>query len=281
MADSSHDALIALDRETRVTATSARAELVLGYSERSLLGRPFDGVVIESRRDDLSALVRAALEGADVFQHDSQTRRRDGSLVDLVIDLAPLREAPGGEIVGVSAILQDITERKQLERELRFQSIRDPLTGLYNRRHFELELRRAVRLAERHGNAGAVMLVDIDRFKVVNDSRGHPVGDEVLRDLASALAGSVRDSDVVARLGGDEFAVLLPNVDRAGAAATADKLLAAARSALEPWRSSVSVGASHFGPGATLDSKRVLASADQALYRVKAAGGNLLDLDGG
>src|SRR4051794_37784779 len=147
VADSSHDALIALDGEGRVTATSARAELVLGYSERALLGRPLDAILIEARRDDFNALARSALDGADVFQHDSQVRRRDGVLIDIVVNLAPLRETPGGATVGVSIIIQDITERKQLERELRYQSARDAVTGLFNRRHFEVELHRTMRLA--------------------------------------------------------------------------------------------------------------------------------------
>ena len=282
MADSSHDALIALDRDGHVTAMSARGELVFGYSERALLGRRLSGAVLaEPRRDEFDAHARSALDGADVWQHDTQARRRDGALIDVTMNLAPLRATPGGDVVGVSVIVQDITQRKALERELRFHSIRDPLTGLYNRRHFELELHRAVRLAERHRHDGAVVLVDVDRFKIVNDSRGHSSGDELLRALAGALSRSVRDSDVVARIGGDELAVLLLNVDRAGAAATAGKLLEAAREALSRWQTSVSAGAARFGADATFLPENVLIAADQALYRAKATGGNLLDVDDG
>src|SRR3954452_2354813 len=229
VADSSHDALLSLDCDGLMTVISARASLVIGYSERALLGRPLSVVVLEQHRAATDALVRAALEGADVFQHDTEVRHRDGRVMDVVVNLAPLRGPDGDRIVGASAILQDITERKRLERELRHQSERDPLTGLYNRRHLEIELHRAARLAERHGHGGGVVMLDVDGFKRVNDTRGHPCGDQLLRDLAGALRRSLRDSDVAARLGGDEFAVLLPQTDRRGAGATADKVLAVTR----------------------------------------------------
>jgi diguanylate cyclase (GGDEF)-like protein/PAS domain S-box-containing protein len=274
--DSSHDAVILLDAEGLVDTVSARTSLVLGFSERALVGRPLDVVAGEGQREDLTALVRSALEGADVFQHDTVARHRDGRPVDVVVDLAPVR-APDGRVAGVSVIIQDITERKRLERALRHQSERDGLTGLYNRRHFEVELHRAVRLAERHGHGGAIVVLDVDRFKQVNDGQGHPAGDRLLRALAGALAASLRDSDVAARLGGDEFAVLLPIVDPEGAAATAQKLTDGVRAALRPWGTSASAGVAWFGPRA--EPEQALAAADRALYRAKAAGGDALDVD--
>jgi diguanylate cyclase (GGDEF)-like protein/PAS domain S-box-containing protein len=277
--DSSHDAVLALDRHGCVTAISARAELVLGYSERALSGRPLSVVVLEHLRAETDAMVRAALDGRDVFQHDTQARHRDGHVVDITVNLAPLRMGAHG-IAGVSVIVQDITERKRLERELRHRSERDPLTELFNRRRFDTELQRAVRLAERHGDSGAVVLLDLDDFKLVNDTRGHPAGDRLLRDLAVALAHSVRETDVVARLGGDEFAVLLLNVDEPGATAAAEKVLAATSTALRDWEAGVSMGAARFGPETTFDPEAVLVAADRALYLAKGSGGNRLHADG-
>jgi diguanylate cyclase (GGDEF)-like protein/PAS domain S-box-containing protein len=278
VADCSHDALFALDRDGRITVTSARAALVFGHSEDAMRDRPLSALVIEPRRDELDALVRRALGGADVFQHDTQARHPDGRMVEIVINLAPLRATAGEEIVGVSVIVQDITERKLLERELRHRSERDPVTGLYNRRHFELELYRATRLAERHESGGAVILLDVDDFKVVNDSRGHLSGDQALRDLGEAIAATVRDSDVVARLGGDEFAVLLPNVDRSGAIAAGKKVLEATRAALRVWGSSVSAGTACFDRDDGFESLRVVGAADHALYRAKRMGGDRMEI---
>ena len=277
VADCSHDAVLALDGAGRVAAVSARTVLVLGYSERALRGRPLGAVVVPERRAELDGLVRQALAGADVTQHDTQARRRDRSIIDIVVDLAPVPGSPGDGVVGVSAIIQDITERKELERELRHRSERDPLTGLYNRRRFDIELHRAARLAGRHGQGGALILLDVDRFKSVNDTHGHPGGDQLLRDLARALTTSVRDSDVPARLGGDEFAVLLPNTDCAGALSAAHNLLESARAALCAWDASVSAGTACFGRDTAFDPERALTAADQALYRAKASGGDTVE----
>lgn len=278
VADSSHDAVLALDRDGHVRVASARAVLVLGYSERALRGRPFSALVVEPRRGELDALVRRAVAGADVFQHDTEAQHRDGRVIDVVVNLAPLRATASEEIVGVSVIVQDITERKLLERELRHRSERDPVTGLYNRRHLELELYRAARLAERHGDRGAVILLDVDDFKAVNDTRGHLGGDQALRDLGEAISATVRDSDIVARLGGDEFAVLLPSVDRSGAIAAADKVLEATRAALSGWKSSVSAGTACFDREYGFELRRVVGAADQALYRAKAMGGDRVEI---
>jgi diguanylate cyclase (GGDEF)-like protein len=174
----------------------------------------------------------------------------------------------------VSVIIQDITRRKRMELELRHQAERDPLTGLYNRRRFEEELHRATRLAERHGHHGALLLLDVDDFKAVNDTRGHGSGDELLRALAEVLGGAIRDSDIAARLGGDEFALLLPRVDAPGAGpAAAAKLDAAVRDALGSWAAAASIGVAAFGPPAAVEADRVLAAADEALYRAKATKG--------
>ncbi len=278
VADSAHDALISLDAEGIVRTVSARAELVLGAGEPSVIGQRLAALVPQSHGAELDAAVDRAFGGADVFQHDTKIRHRDGRVVDITVDLAPVYAPENQRIVGVSAIVLDITERKRLELLLRDQSERDPLTGLYNRRRFESALHQAVRLAQRHGQGGAVVLVDVDRFKQVNDTYGHQSGDRLLRELAGALTSSLRDSDLAARLGGDEFAVLLPSTDPRGASRVARKIAAAARAALREWSSGVSVGVASFGPGGILDPELALRAADQALYRAKATGGGALDV---
>jgi diguanylate cyclase (GGDEF)-like protein/PAS domain S-box-containing protein len=276
VADSSHDAIFSLDPDGVVRTASARSELVLGYSERRLTGRKLSTITVDDdARDQLDGLVRAAARGKDVFQHDTMARTRDGRVVDVTINLAPLRPVGGEEVVGVSVIIQDITGRKQLERRLREQAERDALTGVFNRRRFEADLHREVRLAARHEHAGGVvLLLDVDDFKRVNDTWGHAGGDDLLRTVAHELTTSLRDTDLVARLGGDEFAALATNVEPAARGAIADKVLAGQRRSLARWGATVSVGTAHFAGGHRESASEILAVADAALYAAKAAGGD-------
>jgi diguanylate cyclase (GGDEF)-like protein/PAS domain S-box-containing protein len=272
--DSSHDAVMSLDGEGLVTTVSARAEMVLGHSGHGLVGGALSATVVEEAREELDELVRVALGGKDVFQYDTQARRRDRRLIDITIDLAPLRPSRDGSVTGVSVIIQDISARKRLERQLRHQAERDPLTGLYNRRRFEGELYRALRLAQRHDQTGAIVVMDVDRFKAVNDTHGHASGDKLLKDLAYAMRTVLRETDLPARVGGDEFAILLPNVTDGAAVHTAERVLAATRPGVERWEASMSAGVACFGGASGLDAERVVAAADGALYRAKASGGN-------
>jgi diguanylate cyclase (GGDEF)-like protein/PAS domain S-box-containing protein len=262
--------VLSLAHDGLVTAANARSQMVLGRGEADLVGRPLADFVAAEDGERLRELVRVAFDGSDVFQFDTRTDRPDGRSAYLTVNLAPLRASRGAPISGVSVIIQDITRRKRMELELRHQAERDPLTGLYNRRRFEDELHRATRLAERHGHHGALLLLDIDDFKAVNDSWGHPTGDELLRALARVLDGSSRDSDIPARLGGDEFALLLPLVEGPGAGpAAAAKLGDAVRAALATWAATTSIGVASFGPPNAVDAELVLAIADEALYRAK------------
>jgi diguanylate cyclase (GGDEF)-like protein len=171
-----------------------------------------------------------------------------------------------------------ITERRQAEQLLRQLANHDPLTGLFNRRRFAEELERWIGQSARYGGLGAVLVVDVDHFKRINDEFGHSVGDQALARLATLLRKRVRSTDIVARLGGDEFTVLLPhaNEEEALALTTALRdelsneslLLGAHRSV----RVTISIGVSQFGQGVDLDPKRVLANADAAMYEAKEAG---------
>jgi diguanylate cyclase (GGDEF)-like protein len=164
--------------------------------------------------------------------------------------------------------------------ELERLSTTDQLTGLYNRRSMEETLAMELNRADRYDEGGAVLLADIDHFKAINDNLGHPEGDRVLREAAQLLAGTVRSTDIVARWGGEEFLILLPRVDSAGAAATAEKLRAACAEArlvpdppagIEPV-GTISVGVAPYGVGSTADA--VIREADANLYLAKQQGRN-------
>ena len=166
------------------------------------------------------------------------------------------------------------------QRQMREQAMRDPLTQLGNRRHFEERAKAALAAARRHARPLAVLMIDIDSFKAVNDRHGHGAGDEVLRALAGNLASSLRESDAIGRIGGEEFAAALPEQGLEGAAAVAERLRAAverlrvdAGSAHGRVECTVSVGVAAFpGDGETLEA--LLGRADARLYLAKQAGRN-------
>ena len=150
------------------------------------------------------------------------------------------------------------------------QALTDDLTGLANRRHGAHELERAVALAVRHGHKLALVRVDVDHFKAINDSRGHQVGDEVLAEVARRLARAVRGGDELARWGGDEFVAILPDTDREGAARAAERLRASvAETPIAGLPVTISAGWAHWA-GDTPDD--LLARADRSLYQAKDAG---------
>jgi len=175
-----------------------------------------------------------------------------------------------------TALEREITERKELERRLEYLIDHDFLTSLFNRRRFEQALIQETRRLGRYGGRGAVLLLDLDHFKEINDRFGHKAGDDLLKAIASALRARVRETDVLARLAGDEFGIILPNADAAQAQAVAEALLKALRQhtatlADQTIGVTASVGVAMFEG---LNDVEVLACADLAMYDAKEAGRN-------
>ena len=157
-------------------------------------------------------------------------------------------------------------------------AITDPLTGIYNRRYFERELRSELERARRYGWPVSILVLDIDRFKLFNDTYGHETGDEVIRRVAQAIVTSCRRVDIVGRCGGDEFAVVLPQTDDRSVAIVAKRILSALEK--EAFQApdgtkvpiSTSIGAASY-PSDIDESDQLFSLADAAMYRAKAAGG--------
>jgi len=175
-----------------------------------------------------------------------------------------------------------LAQAEKTEAELRYLADHDSLTGLLNRRRFRAELDQYVSFAGRYGGQGAVMIIDIDGLKQVNDQLGHQVGDSLIRRVSGALRERVRTTDIVARLSGDEFAVLMPQSDTAGALQLGEDLRAevaeGSPSASEQGTSTISVGIAMFGGKRDVGSEAVLVAADQAMYRAKEEGRNRVAL---
>ena len=209
------------------------------------------------------------------YQVEKRFRHAWGHYVWVLVTVSIVRDEGGNPLYVVSQV-QDISERKDLARRLEYFVNHDFLTGLFNRRHFEQELARETERVARYGDPGAVMVIDIDNFKDVNDTFGHKAGDDVLKGVGALLRQRLRQTDIVARVGGDEFAVLLPQTAADHAQVVADEMVKAlgrqvAMLADRSIRVTASVGVALFDG---LTDIEVLAYADLAMYEAKETGRN-------
>ena len=202
----------------------------------------------------------------------------DDRLIWLELSVSTIPAGPHARRTGI-VHLQDVTERKRFEEQLRYTADHDSLTGLMNRRRFREELDSHLALQRRYGGSSALLLIDVDRLKAVNDTRGHGAGDLVLRRVAEAMRGRFRATDVLARVAGDEFAVLLPNAAAHEAVVLAEALIGRlAGDEVAAWGVSASVGVAPFGGDDPRTTEEVMAAADAAMYRAKQRGGSVSEL---
>ncbi|MGZ8649287.1 MAG: diguanylate cyclase, partial [Solirubrobacteraceae bacterium] len=228
--------------------------------------------------DDLEQV--GALIAGEIDHCEMEKRFLDarGEVVWTSVSRSLVRDDASGEPLYFIAQVQDITERRQFEAKLSHLADHDALTGLFNRRRLEHELDRQVALTERYKTAAALLMLDLDNFKYVNDTLGHAMGDELIVRVANALRERLRDTDVIARLGGDEFAIILPETDTAAAESLATGLLETiARDGvvLDERRAiqvSASIGIAAIEPGVLRTPAELMMNADVAMYDAKEAG---------
>jgi len=165
-----------------------------------------------------------------------------------------------------------MTERKKWEEEIRKLSITDNLTGLYNQRFFYEQLDQEVARAKRHNSDLTLLMVDLDGFKILNDTRGHLVGDKVLQKLGELIQKCLRTNDQAFRYGGDEFCLILPETEINGAVIVAERLLGLIRQKLRSYRITLSIGIVKYQQ--KYDTKAFIHYADQSLYVAKSSGGD-------
>ena len=227
-------------------------------------------------------LERLGNGGSERLQYERRYLLPDGRVISAVITDAVL-ESDRGERFAIEQAL-DITDRKSFEGQLQHLADHDALTGLFNRRRFDAELERALAHARRFGTGGAVLALDLDGFKFVNDALGHAAGDSLVIRLAGTLQRTLRETDVVARSGGDEFTVILPGLDEREACVVAEKLLSAIRRAgtmLQEQRHAqvtTSIGITTFEGGEDVTAEDLLIEADIAMYDAKHAGKDCLSV---
>ena len=240
---------------------------ITGYSIDDLIGRSLQEMTVADHLPDNAAeLQRLATGEVATYDRELQLRTASDDLVWVQASSSTVRK-PDGTLVYVIAQMQDITQRKRLAAD------HDSLTGLRNRRIFEEDLMTQVGRCQRYAETAALLMVDLDGFKAVNDGHGHRAGDEILRTIARALKRRLRTSDLVARLGGDEFAILLPHVDAAQAqivAAAVRECIAGATIQADGRTVGVtaSVGVAMITEETT-DADGVMVAADTAMYAAK------------
>ena len=282
LADHSHDAISRVRADGERVYVSPSATEMLGWAPGELLGSRWDIVHPDDRELQRQATAEALATGqprTDIYR----LRHRDGHYVWVEAVSRRIPADDGSERAELMVTARNIDRRVAAEqaleesrRELERQSRVDALTDLPNRRQFEERLALALRRLQRHGGPLALLCLDVDNFKGINDGYGHAVGDAVLQAFARRLCDSVRDTDLVARLGGDEFVILLEDVAAGGAETVARKVIAAMADAIDAAGNQLVVSTS-IGiacADAPTDAGSLMARADAALYVAKKAGRN-------
>ncbi|MBV6416766.1 MAG: hypothetical protein CMLOHMNK_01381 [Steroidobacteraceae bacterium] len=284
------DAVISTDAAGNIDYLNPVAGLLTGWAADEARGRPIGDVlsiVHEATRNPVENPVLVALRTGEQIGPGEQSvlTSRNGQTIAIQDSASPIRDRVG-KIIGAVIVFHDVTKERRLKRALAYQASHDALTGLINRREFDNRLHEAVQSARRDGARYALLYVDLDQFKLVNDTCGHPAGDRLIRDITGLLQTRVRASDTIARLGGDEFGVLLEGCNLEQAGVIAESVRQAVRDYRFVWGSaSLSVGASigvvEIG-AETESAANVLSAADIACYSAKDQGRNRIHLyDGG
>jgi diguanylate cyclase (GGDEF)-like protein/PAS domain S-box-containing protein len=276
------DAVISTNFAGRVTYLNIAAERLTGWSRHEAIGLPLDEVfrlVNSQSRATVPNPMKIATTRDEIVDLPSNCIlvRRDGSEAAIEDSSAPIHDRHG-RVTGAVMTFRDVTAARALTLRLAYLAQHDSLTGLPNRILLNDRLAQSIAAADRHQSALAVLYLDIDRFKHINDSLGHPVGDRLLQAVAARLCESIRATDTVSRLGGDEFVILLSEVAHPrDAALCADKLLDAVRAPYVLDESilhvSASIGVALF-PGDGGGGESLLQNADSAMYEAKANGRN-------
>lgn len=276
------EAVLSTDAEGNITFMNAVAERLTGWRFAEAEGVPAETVAAlyeESTRTPLESPIQRACRTAEAGHAGEQVMLIDRNGREVAVDesAAPIRDREGHPI-GAVMVLRDVTRSRELTRQMSWQLTHDALTGLASRSEFERQLQRFVEQARANDSVHALLYLDLDQFKIVNDTSGHLAGDELLKQLAFMLADQMRRSDVLARLGGDEFAALLENCPLPKALEIAEKMRATVGEFRFSWQGKMfnvgaSIGVAMIG-AATAGVEAALAEADMACYAAKEAGRN-------
>ena len=270
--ESSEDAIVGLSLDGVIETWNLGAQKMYGYRAEQVVGRHV-GLLTADDGQEVERLLGEARRGRPVARHETTRVHCDGSTIEVSLTMSPVYDR-AGSITGASSIAHDITQRKRIEAELAHQALHDRLTGLPNRVLLNDRLDHALARCERRGQQVVVLFLDLDSFKVVNDTCGHSAGDAVLVEVARRLREAVRPSDTVARFGGDEFVIVSEDGDPHHGAILGRRIAEVLEDPFETAEvlsvPSASIGAVIGGAGDTAEG--LLKKADLAMYEAKHRG---------
>ena len=272
------EAILVTDVTTRISDVNPAFERITGYARDEAIGMPAS--ILRSGRQDAEfyAGMWQQLATGGHWSGEIWNRCKDGRIIPCWMHIDAVGDPENTDVTHYVGVFSDITERKVIEERICFLAHHDPLTGLANRFSLEAVLPQSIALARRNGWRVALLFIDLDRFKEINDTHGHAVGDQVLREASRRLDKVLRESDFLARIGGDEFVIVLNEADGADdALRVATAIIAEFRPPIEVGEMAInittSIGISLF-PDDGENGDTLLHHADGAMYRVKDAGRN-------
>lgn len=270
--------VIEWDMEFRVATWNPAAEAIFGYAATEVIAE--SGYLLvhgQQESERLAAMWMELMQTRHSTRVSMANKTKRGEEIHTEWYNTPLVDEHN-KVIGVASLVQDVTERLNTERTIHYMAHHDALTGLPNRRLMQDRLNQAILSARRQQHHVGLLFIDLDRFKLVNDTLGHDTGDYVLRDIAKRLSKVVREGDTVSREGGDEFVIVLPDLEKPESAQiVANKILAELAKPIEvsghELTVTASIGISHYPNDAT-DIQHLLKHADSAMYQAKDAGRN-------
>ena len=275
--ESTAEGVTITDPDERIVAVNPAFTTITGYTEQEVLGDTPRALASGLQGKAFYQAMWRSIISTDSWQGEIWNRRKDGEVYPEYLTISAVRDEDG-TLTNYVGVFADITEVKRSQQELDFLANHDPLTELPNRRLFNDRLEHALQLRRRDGEGLAVLFLDLDGFKNINDTLGHPAGDQVLQVSASRLQERSREADTLARIGGDEFLVLLETVaSPAGAGVVAQKMLEGFREPIEVEGQLLSVGVSigiSLFPEDGGEPASLIKNADAALFRAKESGRN-------
>jgi diguanylate cyclase (GGDEF)-like protein/PAS domain S-box-containing protein len=271
--DATQDAVMIANAQGEIEFVNHGFELITGYSRVEALGQNPAMLKSGEHTEAFYGRLWAAIQSGQTFRAVFINRHKQGHLIHCEETVSPIRDA-GGAVTHFVSVIRDQTARAHTEQTLREQATRDPLTDLLNRRAGEWQLERAFLAAREGQKPFCLIMADVDHFKAINDTWGHPAGDQVLQRVAAVLRTGVRATDSVVRWGGEEFLLVLPYCEQAAALLQAERLRERVADAEqgEMGRVTVSMGVAELQRGETLAN--LMERVDQALYQAKHAGRN-------
>lgn len=280
------DGIVTTDKYGKIMFMNPVAENLSGYLLEEVYGQQLTDVmqlICETTKKDLPHPIDSCLERNKIIdlESDCVLLHKDGTHIPVTNSAAPIQDN-NKQLLGGIMVFHDVSEARSLQQELSYQASHDHLTGLYNRREFDQELHAALLHAKRDKHEHTLCYMDLDQFKVVNDTCGHAAGDMLLRELSEKLKIGLRKSDVLARLGGDEFALLLLHCDMDRAVTIAENIHQVVNEFIFQWEGKscqvgVSMGLASLSP-TFKNSAEVLAATDIACYTAKEDGRNRIHI---